>query len=170
MPRSAKIALILLICAAALVLWLQPPTVPHVSGQLRQDAYIWQRRWTDSHARSLDQAGGKINTVVALAAEIEWKNGQPRPVRVSIPYDTLRDRTSRSAWRLRIGPYAGPFDSSGPITTAICDLAQQLVKKATDAGVSVAELQIDFDCAESKLDGYRTWVTASNPGLHRCRS
>jgi hypothetical protein len=165
MPRSAKIALVVLLCAAALVLWLLPPTVPHITGQFRQDAYIWQRRWTDSHAKSLDQAEGKLNTVVALAAEIEWKAGEPRAVRVNIPYDTLRGENFAFGLALRIGPYSGPFDSSGPITTAICDLAQSLVKKATDAGVKVSELQIDFDCAESKLDGYRTWIDALHARL-----
>jgi hypothetical protein len=165
MPRSAKIILIVLVCAAVLVLWLGLLTIPHVTGPLRQDAYVWQRRWTDSHSKSLDQASGKIQTIVALAAEIEWKNGEPRAVRVNIPYDTLRGQNLAIGLALRIGPYGGPFDSNGPITTAICDLAQQIVKKATDAGIQLAELQIDFDCAESKLDGYRTWVQALHARL-----
>ncbi len=165
MPRSAKIALLVLVCAFVLILWLQPPIAPHVTGPLRQDAYVWQRRWTDSHVKSLDEASGKIHTIVALAAEIERQKGEPRAVRVSIPYDTLRSENVAIGLALRIGPYAGPFDSNGPITTAICDLAQHLVKKATDAGVAVSELQIDFDCAESKLDGYRTWVQALHERL-----
>jgi hypothetical protein len=166
MPRSAKLALVVLVCAAALVAWFAAPSrVPHVTGPLRQDAYIWQRRWTDSHAKSIDRAGGKLHTIVALAAEIEWKNGEPRAVRVNIPYDTLKSGDTQVGLALRIGAYSGPFDSSGPIISAICDLAEQLVTKARAAGVLVAELQIDFDCAESKLDGYRTWIQALHARL-----
>lgn len=34
------------------------------------------------------------------------------------------------------------------------------MREAREAGLEPAELQIDFDCAESKLDGYRVWVEA----------
>jgi len=40
----------------------------------------------------------------------------------------------------------------------LADLAQRLVVEATAAGVSPSELQLDFDCASSRLDGYRIWV------------
>jgi hypothetical protein len=42
----------------------------------------------------------------------------------------------------------------------LCDLASSLVAQARTNHVNLSELQIDFDCAESKLDGYRVWVEA----------
>ena len=47
-----------------------------------------------------------------------------------------------------------------PITMFLCDLAASLVAQARTNHVNLSELQIDFDCAESKLDGYRVWVEA----------
>jgi len=35
-----------------------------------------------------------------------------------------------------------------------------LVAMAASNHLELAELQLDFDCAESKLDGYRVWVEA----------
>jgi hypothetical protein len=52
-------------------------------------------------------------------------------------------------------------DPSGEtITMFLCDLAASLVAQARTNHVNLGELQIDFDCAESKLDGYRVWVEA----------
>ena len=39
-------------------------------------------------------------------------------------------------------------------------IAASLVAEARTNHLNLSELQIDFDCAESKLDGYRVWLTA----------
>ena len=50
-------------------------------------------------------------------------------------------------------------DATGEaITRFLCDLAASLVTEARSNHVNLSELQIDFDCAESKLAGYRVWV------------
>ncbi|MEK7780060.1 MAG: DUF3142 domain-containing protein, partial [Verrucomicrobiota bacterium] len=46
------------------------------------------------------------------------------------------------------------------ITDYICNVAAGIVNEARTNRVPLAELQIDFDCAESKLDGYRVWIEA----------
>ncbi|HEY9176014.1 MAG TPA: DUF3142 domain-containing protein [Verrucomicrobiae bacterium] len=46
------------------------------------------------------------------------------------------------------------------VTAYLCDIAASLVAEARNNGVSPAELQLDFDCATSKLDGYRIWLEA----------
>jgi len=50
-------------------------------------------------------------------------------------------------------------DATGEsITLYLCDLAASLVAEAQTNQIQLSELQIDFDCAELKLDGYRVWV------------
>ncbi|MBI2876616.1 MAG: DUF3142 domain-containing protein [Candidatus Tectomicrobia bacterium] len=61
---------------------------------------------------------------------------------------------------LRIGPYPGPFAAQDGLTTLMVDLAASLVAEAGKHHLALAELQIDFDCADSKLSGYRLWVEA----------
>ena len=46
------------------------------------------------------------------------------------------------------------------VTDYICNIAAGIVNEARTNRVLLAELQIDFDCAESKLDGYRVWIEA----------
>jgi hypothetical protein len=46
------------------------------------------------------------------------------------------------------------------VTDYLCNVAAGIVNEARTNRVPLAELQIDFDSAESKLEGYRIWVEA----------
>lgn len=59
---------------------------------------------------------------------------------------------------LRVG--AWPAAQSDKAAPWLADLADSLLDKARTNGLEVSELQIDFDCAESKLDNYRLWLNA----------
>src|SRR2546422_1012672 len=61
---------------------------------------------------------------------------------------------------LRIGAYPGPFDCNGEVTALLVEQASSLIAEGQANQLQAGELQIDFDCAESKLDGYRVWVEA----------
>jgi hypothetical protein len=55
---------------------------------------------------------------------------------------------------------SGQFNDGESLTLFLCELAASLVAEANSNHVNLSELQIDFDCAESKLAGYRVWVEA----------
>jgi hypothetical protein len=61
---------------------------------------------------------------------------------------------------LRIGPFPGPFAAGDAAAKTLTALAASLLAEARAAGLNPAELQIDFDCAEAKLAGYRVWLGA----------
>ncbi len=135
--------------------WLAPRT----SGPLRQDVYVWQRAWTQPVRDAVSQHATNFAEIAALKAEISWKDKQPQITRVAVDYETLSKARRPVGIALRIGPYAGPFTNDA-IASFITDTAGRIVTEARTNGVVLAELQIDFDCAESKLDGYRVWVEA----------
>jgi hypothetical protein len=95
-----------------------------------------------------------------LAAEVSWSKSGPQATRVAVDYEILRMAHRPTGIALRIGGFSGPFKPDSPQTVFITDLARTLVDEAQTNGITVSELQIDFDCAESKLDGYRLWVEA----------
>jgi len=72
----------------------------------------------------------------------------------------LRGAGRRIGLALRIGVYPGPFKADDAQARVLTELAASLLADAASNQLAVAELQIDFDCAESKLDGYATWVKA----------
>ena len=73
---------------------------------------------------------------------------------------TLRQAGAPVSLALRVGPFPGPFTANDKVALFLGDLAASLVQRPKTNGVSVSELQVDFDCATSKLDGYRVWLEA----------
>jgi hypothetical protein len=125
---------------------------------LPQDVYVWQRAWNESVREAVARHAPNFQSIVALGAEVTWKDREPRVTRVAVSYDSLRAAGRPVGLALRIGPSAGPFRSNDAVAVALNRLARSLITEATTNGVSLAELQLDFDCAESKLEGYRAWV------------
>ena len=185
--KRAVILPALFIVAAAIVTWVFVFwRAPHISGPVRHEVYVWQRAWTEPVRKAVEQHGTNFSAFAVLKAEVSWKDKQPQVTRMAVDYATLAKTQRPVGIALRIGPYAGPFAGapstasasserpsqraesvlgapSAPgetITSFLCDLAAALVAQARTNHVNLSELQIDFDCAESKLDGYRVWVEA----------
>ena len=127
---------------------------------LPQEAYVWQRAWTPPVAAALRQHGDAFSNVVALAAEVSWKQGRPRVVRVPLDFDLLRSLKTPVGLALRIGAFPGPFSPDDETARLLAALATELVSQAAAKQLCLSELQLDFDCAEAKLAGYRVWIEA----------
>lgn len=152
---------VLLLVAAGMAVWFFLFwRAPQVSGPLRQEVYVWQRAWTKPVRDAVAQHATNFAAIAVLRAEISWSsNRQPQLIRANVDYETLAQARRPVGLALRIGPYAGPFTNDAA-ARFITDTAGRIVADARTNGVTLAELQIDFDCAESKLDGYRGWVEA----------
>ncbi len=123
--------------------------------------YLWQRTWTPSVREALQQRATNFSLIVPLKTEIAFKqSAQASVIRVPIDYNALQGVTVPIGLALRIGPFTGPFATTNQQTQLIISEASRLVREAETNGLHIAELHIDFDCAESKLAGYTVWVTA----------
>ncbi|MBI2948437.1 MAG: DUF3142 domain-containing protein [Verrucomicrobia bacterium] len=143
---------------SAVLLW--PRDSGRASGPMPHDVYIWQRAWTESLDDAISEHAGDFAELVALKAEVSWQDNQPRVVRVALDYPSLRNAGRPISLALRIGAYSGPFNPDSERTHWLTELAASILSEAQTNELDVAELQIDFDCAESKLEGYRVWVEA----------
>ena len=108
----------------------------------------------DSISRARDRLAG----IVALGAEVSWDGGRPRMATVEWDSAFLAGLKTPVGLAMRVGPYPGPFRADDEVARTLADVAVSLVARTRDSGLAVSELQIDFDCAESKLDGYGVWV------------
>ncbi len=108
----------------------------------------------ESVAQHAHEAAG----LVVLAAEVSWDSGRAQVARVPVDYSILGQ--SKVGLALRIGPYSGPFAESDQTAQFISGLATDIVAESRAARCEAAELQIDFDCASSKLAGYQCWIRA----------
>lgn len=154
--RSAtKLLLLLAVCLALTTACARHETF---SGQLPQQIYVWQRVWNERVEAAVTEAGTSAAGFAVLAAEVDLREGQPKIFRPNLHYAALKTSGQPVSLTIRIDPFNGPFNENDRAAEAIVSLARDVVSTARDHNVDPAELQIDFDCGEWKLDGYRTWL------------
>lgn len=143
-----RVVPILAVCALAGILFLG--RAPRRSGPLEHAFYVWQRAWTSDVSQAVEMAPSVVKSLAPLAAEITWRDGHAEVAWPSVDLAALRKAGRKVSAVLRIGPCKpGPADQ-------VCAVAREIV--ARFGGIS--ELQVDFDCAESQLAGYRVWLAA----------
>ncbi len=159
--RIVWLSVSLLLIAAGIGIWLvgfRSATRTH--GPLTHEAYVWQRAWTAPLRDAVSAHARDFYQLSLLAAEVTWRNNEPAVARVALDYPTLRRVGAPVSLALRVGAFPGPFAADDKVAVFLGNLAASLVQRAQTNGVSVRELQVDFDCATSKLDGYRVWLVA----------
>ncbi len=151
---------ILLLSIATVSLTLNHCTAPIIraNGQLDHELYIWQRSWSGAVRESIAQASPQSAGLVVLGAEVAFDEGELESIRVAIDYDSLRESEIPLGLAFRIGAWSGDFSEEGEPVTTLADIAEDLVYRARESQVDIKELQLDFDCPEACLDGYRVWV------------
>lgn len=141
-----------------------PNQFPTKSGALPQDVYVWQRDWSPAVREAVADESGHFRRFVILAAEISPRSPSGRVAEINPDYAGVAKSVREIGLAIRIAPLplkdtdAMAPDSSQ--TVQICQVAVRAIANAQRAGLRVDELQIDFDCAESKLAGYENWVDA----------
>ena len=162
MKRRGTSILAICCCGAVALacLWRRPSTqsASVQSNSIHQEAYIWQRSWKPPLREAIDRSHTSLCGYVVLGAEISFRAGHLRVARANVRYDWLRQQPTPVGLALRIGPYRGSFAADDAVAHAIANLASELIHDAAHAGLKPCEFQIDFDCAESALDGYRIWI------------
>jgi hypothetical protein len=142
--------------AAGLVVLVACRAAP--TGPLEHQAYVWQREWTPAVASAAATATPRLAGLTVLAAEVSLAGSTAPTVIVSYDAAALRSARRPVGLALRIGPFAGAFAADDEVARGLRRLAVRVIEQARAGGIELAELQLDFDCAEDDLDGYRLWV------------
>jgi hypothetical protein len=159
MNTSFKLSVLYILCGFILLIcWFILSIGSHVertSGQMPNEVYVWQRQWDSTVSEALIEAAPDMDGFTVLTAEVSFQQGQIKQViRVPVNYEQLKATEKPVALALRIGPYSGVFSNDSETTGFLCTLAGSLIEDAREKGIEPAELQIDHDCAESKLSDY----------------
>ena len=143
--------------------------IPTASGPLTQRGYLWQRVWNSAVPDALAQAEIRLDGVVILGAEIVWSGQMPQTISASVDWETLKNCRKPVAIALRIAPFSGPFGKDDAPVQHIAETAKSLLAAASAHGVQLGEFQLDFDCADKKLNGYRLWLQTLRPIIRPVR-
>ncbi len=119
---------------------------------------MWQRVWNEQVEAAVAKVGKSAAGFAVLAAEIDVRETAPKIFRPDLKYAALKASGRSIALTVRIDPFSGPFNEKDRAAEAVVKLARDVVATAHDHDLDPVELQIDFDCGEWKLDGYRTWL------------
>lgn len=130
-----------------------------------QQAYVWQRAWNEPLLEALRQHAKEFSGLAVLTAEVTWNGNRPSVVHVTPNYRVLIETGRPVSLVLRIGPYTGPFATNDSTAIFLVKLARSLIQDAKTQGLDPSEVQLDFDCAESKLAGYRAWIEVIRPAV-----
>lgn len=124
------------------------------------ELYVWQRAPGPAVTQALQRFAPQVAGFNVLVAEVTWRAGKPEIVRPPADFAALARLGRPVGLSLRVGAFRGAFSDDDPTARALGELARACLATARAGGLQPAELQVDFDCAESKLAGYRAWLVA----------
>lgn len=166
--RRFAFAFVLILLAAALLalgLWLRRGR--RASGPLPQQAYVWQRSWGPEVQAAVREAGRtpELSALIALAAEVDLGARPPHIAEAAIDYASLRGSGKPVGLALRIGRFSRtgsdrPLTGDPEAVRFVAALARRIVAAARTQGLLIRELQLDYDCPESRLVEYPLLIRA----------
>lgn len=122
--------------------------VEMVSGEdLSYYAYIWNRNVSKSLNDNISLYSNILEGYSILACEISWKNNDSS---VAIPQMPLY-HSSITSISIRVNSFSGPVKNKQGL---IFKEVSKAIKRFKDSGFEINEVQLDYDCPESKLNQY----------------
>lgn len=160
--RRLALLLSLIAIFLALGLWLRHGH--RTSGPLPQEAYVWQRSWGPEVRASVRQAHG-LAGLIALAAEVDLSTRPPRVAQVEIDSAALHASGQPVGLAIRIGRFSRqgpgqPLAQDAEAVRFLAALAGRIAGQARAQGLPLREIQLDYDCPESRLGEYPILVKA----------
>lgn len=128
---------------------------------LPTEVYVWQRAWKPELAESVEQSKSWVQTYHLLMAEVGFEKGKGKITRIQA--DPTVMKSQKVGLVLRVFPSAAKTGWGAEATKLVVDLAKETVS-AWPAG-NVAELQLDYDCPDSKLVDYIRLLTEVKAAL-----
>lgn len=135
------------------------------TGPLLQRGYLWQRTWNTGVIDAAFEGDRSLDGLIILGGEMVWDGVLPRVKTAAVDWSAVARLRKPVSLALRVAPFAGSLNvSDAPIKGVIAG-ARNLLAEASSRGIAVAELQLDFDCAQKKLAGYRVWLRTLRTAL-----
>lgn len=129
------------------------PAPDVVGARLPQAAYVWQRNWTPGVREAVAHPLAALDGLHVLAAELDG-GGDLTVMRLDAAALAASHRPITLVVRM-----SGSRPLEGVSLASVLEAGERL----RGAGVNVAGLEIDHDCATARLPAYAAWLTAHRP-------
>lgn len=151
--RILAFALIALAAVAACSGASSSTSSRHGPAALRHDAYVWQRAWTGSVRAAVANAPPELSGLRVLTLEVSRDGTHTWP---AVRTDSLLRANRPITAVVRIDGSRLPADIS------LTPVIERIVTWRA-AGVPVAGIEVDHDCATAALADYAAWLAAQRP-------
>jgi Protein of unknown function (DUF3142) len=135
---------------------------PHIHGPLRQEAYVWKRDWSPAVREAVGQARDFASLIV-LTAEVDLRQQAPQVVRVPLDAEALKGYGKPLGVALRVHTFPGRFADDPKMAKYLQALVRDVAAEARAKGIALAEIQMDYDCPESRLEDYGRLLASLKP-------
>lgn len=127
---------------------------------LTTEVYVWQQVNTPAVGDAIRRGGPELDGFLLHAADVSFRGDAPRITRFDAPWAAIAVTGESGGLVIRIPHADGGLGSSPAHAATITDLIRSSIKSANAAGVVTPEVQVDYDCPESKLGSYVTFLRA----------
>ena len=131
---------------------------------LQHMAYVWQRAWTNDVTDAVARADDTLAGLMVLAGELTVERGHGRMTVVSVDWAALA-HGARVIPVIRANVSLDTLldTANAPrVAATLADFYRDTAAYAAASGLTLTELQLDYDCPTSKLSRYTGF-------LHRIR-
>jgi len=136
---------------------------------LPHSIYVWQQRTDSAVNTAVREAAPQIQTFYLHAANLNFGPNGPVESRFESPWKAVRESNRPTGLVVRIPNALGGLGSNPAQSESFVALSRSLLNAAQEAQVSVSEIQVDYDCPESKLAGYSRFIQQVKARLNGIR-
>lgn len=115
---------------------------------------MWQQRGSTSLDEAIVRAAPILDGFAVHAADISFRNGRAKIQRFDIPWKALREARRPLTLVIRVPHADGGLGNSPDHLNTVQEVIAELLSSARTEQVPCREVQIDYDCPESKLALY----------------
>ena len=141
-----------------------PPPPASTRQPLRQHAYVWQRDWNDAVRAAIATHGREFAGLAVLGSQMSWEGREAKYVRPTVDWVALKQTGQPVGAVIRVERPV-PAQALPALAALVIAEAQRLANSAKAAGLTLAEMQVDYDAPQKKLAEYVAWLHAVERGL-----
>lgn len=160
-------AVLLLSVVIGALIWLTGPT-PGPVQPLEQTCYVWQRQWAEPVRQAVSRAGPHFDGLMVLVGEIDGGGEALKLTPVRPDWASVAGTGRPVTLVLRANAALGDLMADEKLREVSAFVAQTfrgVVDEARAGGVTVAGVQLDYDCPTSKLGAYADLIHALHDDL-----
>jgi len=124
--------------------------------------YVWQQQWSSAVGKAAKQANGHADNFMIFAAETRYASGRTQQQVMRPDWKILAEAGKPVMLVVRMGvSFARPLRNDKtrkPVLDDLTGLFQKLLSVTEEEKVTVAGIQIDYDCPTVRLDGYASML------------